>query len=69
MGADAWSCRSTLRAKGDSVTLDRAVRSGQHVVGKGIEPIRWRIVLAAERALALQKLAAAAQVGAVPSLW
>ena len=50
--------------QGDSVKLDRGVKSGQHVVRKGSEQEAVRAVLAAGTRLGFAELAAAAQVGA-----
>src|SRR5882757_6620201 len=63
-GADAVVMIEHTSREGDSVTLDRAVRSGQHVVRKGIEQSAGGIVLAAGTRIGFAEIAAAAQVGA-----
>jgi len=63
-GADAVvMIEHTARAR-DGVTLDRAVKSGQHVVRKGSEQAAGGIVLAAGTRIGFAEIAAAAQVGA-----
>src|SRR6201984_2936351 len=63
-GADAvFMIEHTARA-GDSVTLGRAVKRGQHVVRKGSEQAAGGIVLAAGVRIGFAEIAAAAQVGA-----
>ncbi len=54
--------------EGDSIKIDRAVKSGQHVVRKGSEQEAGRTVLAAGTRLGFAELAAAAQVGAANSV-
>jgi molybdopterin molybdotransferase len=63
-GADAVVMIEHTSREGDSVTLDRAVQSGQHVVRKGIEQSAGGIVLAAGTRIGFAEIAAAAQVGA-----
>jgi len=63
-GADAVVMIEHTSREGDSVKLDRAVKSGQHVVRKGSEQEAGRTVLAAGTRLGFAELAAAAQVGA-----
>ena len=63
-GADAVVMIEHTSREGDSVTLDRAVRSGQHVVRKGMEQSAGGIVLAAGTRIGFAEIAAAAQVGA-----
>ena len=63
-GADAVVMIEHTSREGDSVKLDRAVKSGQHVVRKGSEQEVGRTVLAAGTRLGFAELAAAAQVGA-----
>jgi molybdopterin molybdotransferase len=62
-GADAVVMIEHTSREGDSVTLDRAVRSGQHVVRKGMEQSAGGIVLAAGTRIGFAEIAAAAQVG------
>jgi len=63
-GADAVVMIEHTARAGDSVTLDRAVKRGQHVVRKGSEQAAGGIVLAAGVRIGFPELAAAAQVGA-----
>ena len=63
-GADAVVMIEHTSREGDSVKLDRAVKSGQHVVRKGSEQEAGQTVLAAGTRLGFAELAAAAQVGA-----
>jgi molybdopterin molybdotransferase len=63
-GADAVAMIEHTSREGDSVKLERAVRSGQHVVRKGSEQGAGRTVLAAGTRLGFAELAAAAQMGA-----
>jgi len=63
-GADAVVMIEHTARAGDSVTLDRAVKSGQHVVRKGSEQAASGIVLAAGTRIGFAEIAAAAQVGA-----
>jgi molybdopterin molybdotransferase len=63
-GADAVVMIEHTARAGDSVTLDRAVKSGQHVVRKGSEQAAGGIVLAAGVRIGFAEIAAAAQVGA-----
>jgi len=51
--------------QGDTVQLDRAVKSGQHVVRRGTEQAAGLTVLAAGTRMGFAEIAAAAQVGAV----
>src|SRR6266853_1899674 len=60
-GADAVVMIEHTSREGDSVKLDRAVKSGQHVVRKGSEQEAGRTVLAAGMRLGFAELAAAAQ--------
>jgi molybdopterin molybdotransferase len=50
--------------EGDVVRLDRAVRSGQHVVRRGSEGAAGQVVIAAGMRMGFAEMAAAAQVGA-----
>jgi molybdopterin molybdotransferase len=63
-GADAVVMIEHTARAGDNVTLDRAVKSGQHVVRKGSEQAAGGIVLAAGVRIGFAEIAAAAQVGA-----
>jgi molybdopterin molybdotransferase len=63
-GADAVVMIEHTWREGDSVKLERAVRSGQHVVRRGSEQGAGRTVLAAGTRLGFAELAAAAQMGA-----
>src|SRR5258708_30321269 len=63
-GADAGVMIEHTSREGDSVKLERALRSGQHVVRKGSEQGAGRTLLAAGTRLGFAELAAAAQVGA-----
>ena len=63
-GADAVVMIEHTARAGDSVTLDRAVKSGQHVVRKGSEQAAGGIVLATGVRIGFPEIAAAAQVGA-----
>jgi molybdopterin molybdotransferase len=63
-GADAVVMIEHTARASDSVTLDRAVKSGQHVVRKGSEQSAGGIVLAAGVRIGFAEIAAAAQVGA-----
>jgi molybdopterin molybdotransferase len=63
-GADSVVMIEHAEREGDSVTLDRAVKSGQHVVRKGSEQAAGGMVLAAGVRIGFAEIAAAAQVGA-----
>src|SRR5882724_4635106 len=63
-GADAVVMIEHTSREGDSITLDRAVKNGQHVVRKGSEQAAGGIVLAAGTRIGFAEIAAAAQVGA-----
>jgi molybdopterin molybdotransferase len=63
-GADAVVMIEHTAREGDNVTLDRAVKSGQHVVRKGSEQAAGGIILAAGVRIGFAEIAAAAQVGA-----
>jgi molybdopterin molybdotransferase len=63
-GADSVVMIEHTARAGDSVTLDRAVKTGQHVVRKGSEQSAGGIVLAAGTRIGFAEIAAAAQVGA-----
>jgi molybdopterin molybdotransferase len=63
-GADAVVMIEHTARAGDNVTLDRAVKSGQHVVRKGSEQAAGGIILAAGVRIGFAEIAAAAQVGA-----
>src|SRR6266436_6817472 len=63
-GADTVVMIEHTSREGDSVTLDRAVKNGQHVVRKGTEQAASGIVLAAGVRIGFAEIAAAAQVGA-----
>ncbi len=63
-GADSVVMIEHTAREGNSVTLDRAVKSGQHVVRKGGEQTAGGIVLAAGVRIGFAEIAAAAQVGA-----
>jgi molybdopterin molybdotransferase len=63
-GADAVVMTEHTARAGDSVTLDRPVKSGQHVVRKGSEQAAGGTVLAAGVRIGFAEIAAAAQVGA-----
>ena len=62
--ADAVVMIEHTRREGDLITVDRAVKSGQHVVGKGSEQSAAGTVLAAGVRIGFAEIAAAAQVGA-----
>jgi molybdopterin molybdotransferase len=63
-GADAVIMIEYTQRQGDTVVLDRAVLSGQHVVRRGSEQSAGKTVLAKCSRLGFAQLAAAAQVGA-----
>lgn len=63
-GADAVIMVEQTQRTGHSVTLDRAVPPGQHVVPRGSEQLARKGVLAKGTRLGFAQLAAAAQVGA-----
>jgi molybdopterin molybdotransferase len=63
-GADAVVMIEHTAREGENVTLDRAVKSGQHVVRKGSEQTAGGMVLAAGVRIGFAEIAAAAQVGA-----
>jgi len=63
-GADAVVMIEHTSRDGDGVTLDRAVKNGQHVVRRGSEQAAGGIVLAAGARIGFAEIAAAAQVGA-----
>jgi molybdopterin molybdotransferase len=63
-GADAVIMVEHTQRSGDTVTLDRAVSPGQHVVPRGSEQSANKTVLAKGTPLGFAQLAAAAQVGA-----
>lgn len=62
-GADAVIMVEHTQRNADTVTLDRAVSSGQHVVARGSEQSANKIVLTNGTRLGFAQLAAAAQVG------
>src|SRR5882724_7396906 len=62
-GADAVVMIEHTSRDGDGVTLDRAVKNGQHVVRRGSEQAAGSIVLAAGTRIGFAEIAAAAQVG------
>jgi len=64
VGADAVVMIENTSREADNVKLDRAVKSGQHVVRRGSELGAGRPVLAAGTRMGFAELAAAAQVGA-----
>jgi len=63
-GADAVIMVEHTLRKGESVTLDRAVPSGQHFVARGSEQSAGKTVLGKGARLGFAQLAGAAQVGA-----
>jgi molybdopterin molybdotransferase len=63
-GADAVIMVEHTQRSGDTVTLDRAVSPGQHVVPRGSEQSANKTVLAKGTPLGFAQLAAAAQIGA-----
>ena len=63
-GADAVVMIEHTTREGDRVTIDRALKNGQHVVGRGSEQSAGGIVLAAGTRIGFAEIAAAAQVGA-----
>jgi molybdopterin molybdotransferase len=63
-GADAVVMIEHTGREGDLITVDRAVKSGQHVVGTGSEQSAAGTVLAAGVRIGFAEIAAAAQVGA-----
>src|ERR1700740_64977 len=63
-GADAVVMIEHTSRAGDSVTLDRAVKKGQHVVRKGAEHSPGGCFLASGMRIGFAEIAAAAQVGA-----
>jgi molybdopterin molybdotransferase len=63
-GADAVIMIEHTSRDGDTITLDRAIKPGQHVVRRGSEQAAGRTVLNAGARLGFAVLAAAAQVGA-----
>lgn len=62
-GADAVIMVEHTQRDGDTVTLDRSVPSGQHVVARGSEQSAVKTVLAKGARLGFAQLATAAQVG------
>ena len=62
-GADAVIMIEHTQRAGDTVTLDRAVQPGQHVVARGSEQSAGKAILAKGARLGFAQLAAAAQVG------
>jgi molybdopterin molybdotransferase len=62
-GADAVVMIEHTSRDGDGVTLDRAVKNGQHAVRRGSEQAAGGIVLAAGTRIGFAEIAAAAQVG------
>jgi molybdopterin molybdotransferase len=63
-GADAVVMIEHTTREGHRVTLDRAIKNGQHVVGRGSEQSAGGMVLAAGTRIGFAEIAAAAQVGA-----
>ena len=63
-GADAVIMIEHTQRSGDTVTLDRAVSPGQHVVPRGGEQASGKTVLTKGTRLGFAQLGAAAQVGA-----
>ena len=63
-GADAVVMIEHTTREGDRITLDRAVKTGQHVVRRGSEQSAGGTVLAAGTRIGFAEIAAAAQVGA-----
>lgn len=63
-GADAVIMIEHSQRGGDTVTLDRALKLGQHVVPRGSEQAAGKLVLAKASRLGFAQLGAAAQVGA-----
>src|ERR1700757_3496740 len=63
-GTDAVVMIEHTARAGDRITLERAVRSGQHVVRRASEQAAGGIVLAAGVRIGFAEIAAAAQVGA-----
>ena len=63
-GADAVIMVEHTQRNADAITIDRAIKPGQHVVLRGAEQAAGQTVLAAGTRLGFAELAAAAQVGA-----
>ena len=63
-GADSVIMIEHTQRAGDTVTLDRAIKPGQHVVPRGSEQSASKLVLAKSTRLGFAQIAAAAQVGA-----
>jgi molybdopterin molybdotransferase len=64
LGADAVIMIEHTQCSAETVTLDRAVSPGQHVVARGSEQSSGKLVLAKTTRLGFAQLGAAAQVGA-----
>jgi len=64
-GADAVIMIEHTQRAADTVTLDRSIKPGQHVVPRGSEQSANKLVLAKSTRLGFAQIAAAAQVGAV----
>jgi molybdopterin molybdotransferase len=63
-GADAVIMIEHTSREGDTVELDRVIRSGQHVVRRGSEQAADQTVLSAGTRIGFAEMAAAAQIGA-----
>ena len=63
-GADAVIMVEHTQRNADTITLDRAIKTGQHVVHRGSEQAAGKTVLSTDTRLGFAELAAAAQVGA-----
>jgi molybdopterin molybdotransferase len=63
-GADAVIMIEHTERNADTVTLDRAIKAGHHVVARGSEQSGGKVVLTRGTRLGFAQIAAAAQVGA-----
>ena len=67
-GADAVIMVEHTQRNADTITLDRAIKPGQHVVHRGSEQAAAKTILSAGTRIGFAELAAAAQVGAATPL-
>jgi len=63
-GADSVVMIEHRSREGDTVQLDRVIKSGQHVVRRGNEQVTSQTVLSAGTRIGFAQMAAAAQIGA-----
>src|SRR5579859_580439 len=62
-GADAVIMVEHTSRNADTITLDRVIKPGQHVVHRGTEQAAGKVVLTSSTRIGFAELAAAAQVG------